>query len=575
MKITGFRFCILLFLSSLGTACHTPRESVKAKALSENDRLNLEYLFYNGTKEKILGNGEVAAGLFIQCLNIDPNNDASMYEIAQIYAMHGNNREALPFIKNAARLKSGNIWYQQFYAEVLVKNNMHSEAAGVYEALLKKYPDNPEFYYDLASALTSAGRISEAIAVYDKLESYAGISQEVVLQKERLYLRLGKVDKAAAEIQKLIETSPGEVRYYGMLAELYQANNMNEKALETFQKAREKDPENPYVHLSLADYYRASGEKEKSFSELKEAFSSTRLEVETKINILASYFVLVGKYPELKNQSSELVQILIRIHPREAKGYAIYGDFLYKDKKYEEARKQYRQSLQLDKNNFLVWQQLLLIESALMDFSAMYSESEEAIALFPSQPLAFFFNGVAKMQEKKYEEAVLVLNAGLKLVVDNNALLAQFYASLGDAYFKLKKMKESDDAFDKSLVLDPKNTYVLNNYAYYLSLRNDSLEKAERMSLLSNQIETTNTSFQDTYGWILYKMGKYSGAKTWLEKALANEGQKSAVILEHYGDLLYKTGEGEKAIDYWMKAKQAGPASEFLDRKILEKKLIE
>ena len=115
----------------------------------------------------------------------------------------------------------------------------------------------------------------------------------------------------------------------------------------------------------------------------------------------------------------------------------------------------------------------------------------------------------------------------------------------------------------------------MNNYRYYLSLRADSLDKAERMSLLSNTLQPNTSSFQDTYAWILYKNAKYADAKIWLEKALENGAKNNGTILEHYGDVLYKLGDTEKAFEYWQKAKQTGESSEFLDKKIADKQLYE
>ena len=571
-KVIPILFSIILLIFS---ACSPLQKSAVKKQLSENDKVDLTYLFYNANKEKILGNYDMAASLFGQCIRMDGSSDASMYELAQIYEKQSKFKDALFFIKAASSVKPDNVWYQISLAEILQANKLYGDAASVYEKLLKRYPDRVDYYYDLATALLYGNKIADAIKVYDKLESEIGVTQEVSVQKEKLYIKLGKIDKAVNEIQKLINSSPQESQYYGMLAELYQANGMSEKALEVYKKIQSFDPENPFVHLSLADYYRSNGNKEKSFEELKTAFSSKRLDLDTKINILSSYYLLIGKYPEMKDQALELNKLLIETHPAEARTYAVYGDFLYRDKKFEDARTQYRKASEMDKQNFLLWQQLLIVEADLSDFNSMLSESEEALTLFPTQPTIYLFNGIAKIQNKKYQEAIDMLNSGLKLVVDNNPLLGQFYSNLGDANYKLKNLKESDLAFDKSLEFEPKNTYVLNNYGYYLSLRNDSLEKAERMSLLSNQIDSNNSSFQDTYAWILYKQARFNEAKKWLEKAMINGGDKSAVILEHYGDVLYKLGDIETAINYWQKAQKAGKGSDFLEQKIIEKKLIE
>src|SRR5262249_53970493 len=145
-----------------------------------------------------------------------------------------------------------------------------------------------------------------------------------------------------------------------------------------------------------------------------------------------------------------------------------------------------------------------------------------------------------------------------------------------DAYNELKDYPRSDTSYEKALAANPKDAFVMNNYSYYLSLRGERLDKAEELSKQSNVLVPNSSSFEDTYGWILYRTGKFADAKTWIEKSLSHGSDKSAVVLEHYGDVLYKLGDTVRALEYWQKAKATGePGSEFLERKINEKKLFE
>jgi tetratricopeptide (TPR) repeat protein len=357
---------------------------------------------------------------------------------------------------------------------------------------------------------------------------------------------------------------------------VYQSMGEKQKALDTYNKILEFDPENPYIHLSLADYYRNEGDKERSVAELKKAFQNKELDIDTKISILSSYYQLIDLHPELKDQAMEMAVLLVETHPSEPRAHAVYGDFLSKDKKFKEARAEYIRARELGSKDFVVYNQILFLDSQEQNWDAMIKDSEEAMSLFPDQPLVYFFNGLAKIQKKKYADAVTVLNSGVKMVVDNKPLEGQFYSSLGEAYNELKDYSRSDDNFEKALAINPKDANVLNNYSYFLSLRGEKMEKAEAMSKLSNELEPNQASYQDTYGWIMFKMGKYEDAKIWIGKALSAGSDNSATVLEHYGDVLFKLGDTQNALEYWNKAKAAGDgASEFLDRKIMEKKFFE
>ena len=551
------------------------KDAKSSGELSDKDLVQFKFLFFNGNKERLLGNYDLAETYFSQALKIDPNSAASMYELAGIYSFQNNKNQALFYSKKAATLDPKNIWYQLEYAGCLKENKQPDEVVRVYERLVKDNPGNYDFYYELANAYLAVNKPSDAIKVYDKIEANIGVTEEASMQKLKIYKKENNIDKAVDEAKALIKTFPKEGKYYGILGELYQDKGMNDKAFQAYNDLLSVDPTNAYVHLSLADYYRNQKQNEKAFQEIKIAFQSKDLDIDTKVKILLSYYSITETYTELKNDAYDLCKIIIAVHPDEAKAFSVYGDFLFRDKKYEEAREQYRKSIALDKEKFALWNQLLFIESELNDYVSMEKESKEAIELFPNQALPYFYSGIANIQQKNYQAAIDQLTEGKEFVYDNKLLLVQFYENIGDAQNHLKKYDESDAAYDKCLELDPSNVSVLNNYSYYLSLRNKDLDKAEAMSKKCNDIEPKNSSYEDTYGWILYQMKKYDDAKVWVGKALEDGGKSSGTIVEHYGDILFQLGDKDGALNYWTEAKKFNGHTPFLDKKITDKKLYE
>lgn len=580
-------FPVVLFFVLVSGSCKTQKNTevtanstTKGTTVAENElngkqRLDFERLFYDANREKILGNYPLAEKLLVQALHVYPGSAAATYELASIYALRNNRKQALAFSKKAAAMDPKNIWYQLLYIECLKENKQIDEAITGYQKLIKITPERLDLYYELANLYIYKNKATEAIKIYDKIEQLAGINEDSSIQKFKLYKAIKNHPKALAEIQKLITTFPQDPKYYGILGEYYLERGENEKALATYNDLLKVDPQNPYVHLSLADYYRKQKENEKSFEEIKIAFRSKELDIDTKVKILLSYYSVSESFTDLRADAHELCKILVEVHPNDAKTFSIYGDFLYRDRKLTEAREQYRKAIALDQSKYALWNQLLLIESELNDFKAMEKESKETIELFPNQALPYFFNGVANVQLKNFKEAVKVLTEGIEYVDNNEPILSQFYANIGDAQNQLKNYGASDTAYNKALEIDPENTYVLNNYAYYLSLRNTNLEKAESMSKKSNELDPNNNSYQDTYGWILYQMKKYDDAKTWIGKAINNGGKNNGTLLEHYGDVLYKLGDTNEAVHYWIDAKKAGSTTELIDKKIADKKLHE
>ena len=123
----------------------------------------------------------------------------------------------------------------------------------------------------------------------------------------------------------------------------------------------------------------------------------------------------------------------------------------------------------------------MIVESELGMHDSLQAHSAECIELFPNQPLPYFFNGLSNISLKQYDKAIQSLNDGLEFVYNNNPLMIQMYSSLGEAYNAIKEYDKSDNAYEDALKVDPDNTVILNNYAYYLSLRKKNLEKAEKL----------------------------------------------------------------------------------------------
>jgi len=289
---------------------------------------------------------------------------------------------------------------------------------------------------------------------------------------------------------------------------------------------------------------------------------------------LSSYFSLSERDTEMKNQAYELLDLIIAAHPTDPKASSIYADFLMRDKRYAEARAMFIKVNEQDDSKFGVWQQLLVCDTELNDYPAMFEHSSRALELFPTQPAMYLYKGIAALQLNKTKEALEALTDGGALVYNNRQLELQFALYLGDAYNADKNYAKSDEFYDKALVLEPQNIYVLNNYSYYLSIRKEKLPKAKEMAKTANTLSPNNATYEDTYGWVLYEMGEYKEAKEWLEKALSHGGDKDGTILEHYGDVLYKLGNTEKALEYWKKAKEKGGASQDIDKKIADKRLV-
>lgn len=567
----------------LTTGCSTPKEAVahEADPLSERSlnapadhRAEVMAVFMDATKARLSGNITEATVLFEKCLKLSPGNGAAMFELSKLYHMQQRAEPAIAMAEKATAADKDNIWYRFLLADLYLQHGRTDAAAGVYRAILKKWPERMEVYFDLANALAYSGKVNEARQVYRDLEQKFGRSQELVMEEFSMLAGTGDLDGARDLLEEVVKEDPDDLQYIGMLADLYDEMGERELAYAQYMRIMELDPGNSLARLALAEHFYALDQLPEAYEQLSMAFSDPDLDLDAKMQVLLGFYEATRQagsgtahQEEQLRLTYDLIGTLERAHPESGKPHTIHGDFLLRDGRGTEARTEFRKALEYEKDRFPIWQQLLQLDLQIGDLEALHADAEEAIELFPTQPTLYLFNGIGLSQLGRHQEAIEALITGRDLVVDDPGLTAQFWSSLGDAYNDAKEYSKSDEAFDRALKLDPDNPTTLNNFAYYLSLRNDRLEKAAEMSLRSNELAPGQPSFQDTYGWVLFQQGKYKEARTWVEKAIANGGN-DGVILEHLGDILFQLGDREGALEQWRKAMERGGASDDIEKKV-------
>jgi len=577
LKKLGIGF-ILLFVFTEGFAQKnksTKQELiiVTGKVLSPQDSSLVNSLFYSGLKEKLAQNNKLAVDYFKRILEIDPAHHNSYYELAAIYFAAKDLTNAKYNIQKATTIKTDNEWYWLLSASIYQEQKDFGLLNYALDELIAISPDKVEYRFDKANTLVVLKKPEEAMKVYQSLEEKIGLTDEIIEGKQRLYISDGNVKSAETDLAKLIAKEPNNINYLIQLGDLYFNNGQKAKALETYNKAKKLDPNNVFINLALADIYNTDSRPEEAFEELKLAFKHQELAIDQKIKIIISYF---SSFPDKKavSYAENLSQVLTEVHPDDPKAFSIYGDVLFQKGELGKAKLAYEQAIKLNKQVYAIWDQLARINLALNNMPDVVKVGEEALTYFPNQAALYVYTALAYNQLKQSDKAVAYLNNALSYDLERAAKV-QVYSSLGDAYQELKKYKESSEAYEKALALESGNVYALNNYAYYLSLRDENLEKAEKMSLLSNELAPGNSSFLDTYAWILFKQKKYEEARIWIEKAVKASENKSAVIIEHYGDILYHLNEKENALSNWKKALSLGEDSVILKRKINENKYSE
>jgi tetratricopeptide (TPR) repeat protein len=326
--------------------------------------------------------------------------------------------------------------------------------------------------------------------------------------------------------------------------------------------------------MIMADYYRNTNKPDEAKLYIEKMLRNPEIEVNNKLSYLMITYAKQKISPETKQLLLRYTDILLEVHPANSQVITFKGDVYYNTSQPDSALKEYLLSMEQDKSNYMIWKKVIMIYFEQRNYSKAVEKCTQATEYFPTNPEIYFYEGVALMQQKKNSEAAAIFETGLNYVINNKPLQQQFYANMGEVYHSLLDFDKSDKCYDKAIELDPNDVLVLNNYAYFLSLRKLRLEDAKKMSERSIQLDPENSANLDTYGWILYLLKDYTSAEKQISKALLKK-PSDPDILEHYGDILFQLGQTDKAVEQWQKAKSNRSTSVNLDKKIRDKKLYE
>lgn len=544
--------------------------------LSPEQQRKFDYFYYEAANLKNAGKYDAAYDLFSYCLSLDTASSPVLYELAMFQLQRNRPEKAVEMLKSAVAHSDDNFTYRMTLAGLYRNLGMYGEASDSYEELVKRYPDKSELNYYLADALTQEGEIGAAIDAYNVLESTMGMNETLSLQKFKLYQTLKQPDKAFEEIEKLANKYPMNARYRLLMGDLHLENEETEKALACYQKAHEIDPDDPRYIVSMANYYDQTGDKEAAEQEIRDALVNEKLDVETKVGILSRYVQRLQQTQQGIENANSLFQTLLDQHPEDTELKLMYGSLLMAQKKEDEAKFQFQLVTEMDPSNEAAWQQLLNMALKREDIPEVIRICTKCKEVFPESPEYYFYLGIGYYMQEKYQESLDTYYAGLKIIPEENGVVkSNFYGQIGDLYYQMKKMDEAYKAYDEALKYNENNAPVLNNYSYFLTLDKKDLKKAERMAAQCIKLEPDNATYLDTYAWVFFVQGNYTLARIYIENALSKDTTNSAELVDHYGDILYMSGEKDKALEQWKKAKEMGKDTDVLKQKIAKGIYIE
>lgn len=567
-------FSLCLFTAGILLSCgssHKASSASSGKTLAQMEqdvkamerKRQFDYFLFEAIRLKEKGELDAALEMYNHCLDIDPESAVTLYELAKLYMYLGRSEDGEEFLRRAVRNEPDNYWYKETLAAYYQKKGKNDEAIEVIEDMTVQFPSRLEPLMALIDLYNRTQDFEKVIHTLDRLELLDGKSEQISMEKFRIYRMMENAEKALAEMESLAEEYPYEMRYLTLLGDVYLENGKDDEAYSTYRKVLSNEPGYAPAMLSLASYYEKKGMDSLYRVQLDSLLLNAKVESRVKVNIMRQLILRSERGDRDSTQIVGLFHSMLAQEQENADVAMLAAQYLLSKRMDEEAKPVLWQVVDIDPENKPARLQLLSFAISKEDLDEVIRICSPAVEYMPDALEFYYYWGLAHYQKDQKDEAMEVFKKGVRQVGPDSdkSLASDFYSMLGDLYHQKKMNAEAYAAYDSALVYKPDNIGALNNYAYYLSVERKQLDKAEEMSYRTVKAEPTNGTYLDTYAWILFEKGKYAEARIYIDQAMQNGGDKSSVVVEHCGDIYYQSGEPEKALEYWRQAEKLAEES--------------
>ena len=562
-KIVKYSLC-LLWVSSLFSCGSSRKLSISSKnslnvdLLAPEERRKFDYFFLEAVRLKQKGDMDAAFDMYSHCLGIDPHSAVTLFELGKLYMYLGQPIKGESLLSKAMESEPGNYWYKETLAGYYQGKGESEKAIEVIEDMVAQFPSRLEPLMALVDLYSRTKDYEKVIHTLDRLEQLDGKSEQISMEKFRMYLAMENKEKAFAEIENLAKEYPYEMRYLTMLGDVYLENGKEDEAYATYQKVLKEEPGYAPAMLSMASYYEKQGMDSLYRSQLDALLLNQKVESGAKVNVMRQLILRSERGDKDSTQIVGLFHAMLEQEQENADVAMLAAQYLLSKRMDEEAKPVLWKILDIDPENKPARLQLLSFAISKEDLDEVIRLCAPAVEYMPEALEFYYYWGIAHYQKEEHDKALEVFKKGVRQVgpeSDKN-MVSDFYSIMGDLYHQKDMNTEAYAAYDSALVYKPDNIGALNNYAYYLSVERKQLDKAEEMSYRTVKAEPTNSTYLDTYAWILFEKGKYAEARIYIDQALQNGGDKSSVVVEHGGDIYFLSGEPDKALEYWIQAEK-------------------
>lgn len=473
------------------------------------------------------------------------------------------------------------------YLEVidLLKQNKIDDANKKIAELLKKNPDEPEYYnlqalletlkkdtvaaqqsYDKAIkldpknmlALLGSSKLALDAGQLDKAKEFANTALAVNDKAINTYLLLADIaykQKDNAEVEKVLLTAQSkakgdiktEIEVIKSLGQLYSIQKQPEKILALCEDLDKRYPDNALALNLLAQAQIVNDKKPLAEQTLQKLINQNKQDIDNRI-LLAR---LLSEHPDKEKETLALLDETALIAPDKPQALVFKAAYLIKLKRTPEAL---QLAEKIDKQfPKLILGKLLKGDVYLADkqLDKAIEQYQQAYKIQPNERVLFTLADLM-IAQKKQPEAIKLLNDALEK--DKKDLNLHF--KLATIYQQQNDLKQAEAHYDAMLTEQSDNVIALNNLALLYFQKNDP--RALALAKRAYEKAPESPAILDTYGYILIKQGQPKEGLPLLEKAAAL-APKANDVQFHLAEAYVANDNTQKAItllDPLVKAEQ-------------------
>ncbi|MCF7980619.1 MAG: tetratricopeptide repeat protein [Pseudomonadales bacterium] len=452
-------------------------------------------------------------------------NDINAKQILAIQLIKANQFEQAVLLLETVLNEGGEANFEYLAASTKHLNQSErNEVLTHFDRLLTTHPDNTRLLFGKVILLQINGRGEEALKTANHLYQLKPDTRNQLL-KIRLLHQLGKTKEALKLLTKSLEDEPSDKQIRLLYAQLLIDTKALPEAYQQFSILVEQNPWDSQLRLTLA----LIALENKQVAEARLHLS--RLLQDEKFTEDAHYYL--AQMAESDNRLEEAITHYQEVvsGDKAINAHSRLGKLLLSGQHPDQLNQIFQQSRQNNPDNARTF---YLLEADLL---AKYGYAEPGIRLL-TQAL------------DEYPEDINLLYS--------RAMAAEKINDLGAMEQDLRRI----------LGKEPDNANVLNALGYALADRTDRYHEALELISRANELKPNDPAITDSLGWAFFRLGNYQESIKLLEKALAEFPDHE--VAAHLGEVLWITGQHERAKQIWSEALKRKPDSLIIKR-VLER----